>query len=48
MCDYYRNCIEVAHLKSTTSRSVIREMSEMVVRFGLADIMGTDKAPNLA
>ena len=26
MCDYYSNFIEVGHLKSTTSRSVIQEM----------------------
>ena len=31
MCDYYSNFIEVAHLKSTTSRCVIREMSEVFV-----------------
>ena len=34
MCDYYSNFIEVAHLKSTTSRCVIREMSEVFARFG--------------
>ena len=43
---YCSNFIEVAHLKSTTSRCVIREMSEVFVRFGVADIFVTDNAPN--
>ena len=46
MCDYYNNFIEVAHLKSTTSRCVIREMSEVFARFGVVDILVTDNAPN--
>ena len=46
MCDYYSNFIEVAHLKSTTSRWVIREMSEVFARFGVVDILVTDNAPN--
>ena len=46
MCDYYSNFIEVAHLKSTTSRCVIREMSEVFARFGVVDILVTDNAPN--
>ena len=46
MCDHYSNFIEVAHLKSKTSRCVIREMSGVFARFGLADILVTDNAPN--
>ena len=46
ICDYYSNFIEVAHLKSTTSRCVIREMSEVFARFGVVDILVTDNAPN--
>ena len=46
MCDYYSNFIEVAHLKSTTSCCVIREMSEVFARFGVVDILVTDNAPN--
>ena len=42
MCDYYSNFIEVALLKSTTSRWVIRDMSEVFARFGVADILVTD------
>ena len=48
MCDYYSNFIEVAHLKSTTSRCVIREISEVFVHFGVADILVADNAPNFA
>ena len=45
MCDYYSNFIEVANLKSTTSRSVIREMKEVFARFGVSDVLVSDNAP---
>ena len=41
MCECYSNLIEVAHLKSTISRCVIRERSEAFARFGMADILVT-------
>ena len=46
MCDYYCNFIKVAHLMSTTSRCVIRKMSEVFACFGVVDILVTDNAPN--
>ena len=48
MCDYYSHFIEVPHLKSTTSRSVIREMKEVFTRFGVPDALVTDNAPLFA
>ena len=36
----------MAHLKSTTPRCVIREMSEVLAHFGVVDILVTDNAQN--
>ena len=48
MCYYYSNFIDVAHLKSTPTRSVIQEMKEVFARFGVPDVVVTNKAQQFA
>ena len=48
MCNYYSNFTEVAHLKSTTSSSVIREMKEVFARFGVPDMLVSDNTPQFS
>ena len=45
--DYYSNCIEVARLISITSRSMIRELRIIFLRFGIPDTLVTDNGPQL-
>ena len=40
--DYFSNYIEVAHLCSTTTQAVVRELMTMFVRFGIPEILVTD------
>ena len=39
VCNYYSNFIEVARLNTVTTRSVLRELLPMFVRFGLPDVL---------
>ena len=40
--DYFSNYIEVAHLCSTTTQAVVRELMTMFVCFGIPEILVTD------
>ena len=46
--DYYSNFIEVAHLKTTTSRTVIKEMKEIFARYGIPDTVVSDNGPQFS
>ena len=46
--DYYSSYIEVAHLTTTTSRSVIKEMKVVFARFGVPDTIITDNGPQFS
>ena len=39
--DYYSNFIEVARLKTVTSRTVIKEMKAVFARYGIPDVLVT-------
>ena len=44
VCDYFSNLIEVARLNTVTTRSVLRELLPMFARFGLPDVLVTQRA----
>ena len=48
MSDYYSNFIEVAHLRSVTSRSVIHELAQQFARYGVLDTVMIDNGPQFA
>ena len=45
MSDYYSNYVEVAHITSITSRSIINELKAVFVRFGIPEVLVTDPQP---
>ena len=46
--DYYSNFIEVARIKSVTSRSIIKEIKVVFPRYGIPDVLVTDNGPQFA
>ena len=46
--DYYSNFIEVARLKTVTSRNVIKEKKAVFARYGIPDVLVTDNGPQFA
>ena len=48
VCDYFSNFIEVACMNTVTTRSVLRELLPMFVRFGMPDVLVTDNGQQFA
>lgn len=46
--DYYRNYIKIARVTSITSRSIIKELKAVFVRFGIPDVVVTDNGPQFS
>ena len=45
---YYSNFIEVGHMNSVTSRSVIKEMKAVFARYGIPEVLVMDNGPQFA
>ena len=46
--DYFSNYIEVARLSATSTQTVVRELKTMFTRFGISEILVTDKGPRFS